>query len=129
MGINTIILRISRCFPEPEALQVFYRLYRGVSAHDAVEAHWLAVNSDIPGIEVFNISADSPFQQTETIALLTDPWQVIDRIYPDASRLYNQLNWVKPSSIDRVYVIDKAKRLLNYQPRDNFWEFLQSKAS
>jgi nucleoside-diphosphate-sugar epimerase len=128
-GINTIILRMSRCFPEPEALQVFYRLYRGVSAQDTAEAHWLAVTSAISGTELFNISADSPFQQTETGVLLTDPWQVIDRIYPEASRLYDQMKWEKPSSIDRVYVIDKAKMLLNYQPRDNFWAFLQSKAS
>jgi UDP-glucose 4-epimerase len=128
-GLNTIILRMSRCFPEPEALQVFYRLYRGVSAHDVAEAHWLAVSRAVSGIELFNISADSPFQPTDTRALLNDPWHVIDRIYPQAGRLYDQLKWEKPSSIDRVYVIDKAKRLLNYQPRDNFWEFLQSKAS
>jgi len=127
-GINTIILRMSRCFPEPEALQVFYRLYRGVSAHDVADAHWLAVSSAISGTELFNISADPPFQQTETRALLNDPWKVIDRIYPEASRLFDKMKWEKPSSIDRVYVIDKAKRLLNYQPRDNFWAFLQSKA-
>ena len=128
-GINTIILRMSRCFPEPEALQVFYRLYRGVSAHDVADAHWLAVSSAISGTELFNISADPPFQQTETRALLNDPWKVIDRIYPEASRMFDQMIWEKPSSIDRVYVIDKAKRLLNYQPQDNFWAFLQSKAS
>lgn len=128
-GLNTIVLRMSRCFPEPEGLMVFYRLYRGVSARDVANAHWLAVNSAIVGTEVFNISADSPFRQTDTVVLLNDPWQVIDRIYSQVSRLYDQLNWDKPSSIDRVYVIDKAKRHLNYQPQDNFWAFLQSKAS
>jgi hypothetical protein len=38
------------------------------------------------------------------------------------------MKWAKPLSIDRVYVIDKAKGMLNYQPRDNFWEYLQSEA-
>jgi hypothetical protein len=38
------------------------------------------------------------------------------------------MKWDKPPSIDRVYVVDKAKRVLNYQPRDNFWVYLQSKA-
>jgi UDP-glucose 4-epimerase len=60
--------------------------------------------------------------------LLKDPWSVINRIYPEAGKLYDQMKWGKPGSIDRVYVIDKAKRLLNYQPRDNFWAFLKSKA-
>ena len=127
-GISTIVLRMSRCFPEPDALQVFYRLYRGVSGQDVAEAHWLAVTSSISGTDTFNISADPPFQQTQTRVLLKDPWSVIDRIYPEASRLYDKMKWEKPSSIDRVYVIDKAKRTLHYQPRDNFWTFLRSKA-
>lgn len=128
-GMTTIILRMSRCFPEPEALQVFYRLYRGVSRRDTAEAHWLAVSGSIKGTETFNISAEPPFHQTETGELLNDPWSVIDRIYPEARRLYEKMKWEKPTSIDRVYAIDKAKRILDYQPQDNFWEFLQSKAN
>ena len=128
LGMTTVILRMSRCFPEPDPLLVFYRLYRGVSRQDTAEAHWLAVITPISGTDTFNISADPPFKQTETSELLKDPWNVIDRIYPNASKLYDQMKWEKPSSIDRVYVIDKAKRILKYQPRDNFWAFLQSKA-
>lgn len=128
-GMTTVILRMSRCFPEPDHLQVFYRLYRGVSAQDVAEAHWLAVSSSFLGTDIFNISADSPFQQTDTRALMNDPWSVIDRIYPEARKLFDQMKWEKPSSIDRVYVIDKAKRLLNYHPQDNFWSFIQNKVS
>jgi nucleoside-diphosphate-sugar epimerase len=128
-GIDTIILRMSRCFPEPDYLQVFYRLYRGVSIDDVAEAHWLAVSSAISGANILNISADSPFKQAETRILLTDPWRIIDRIYPGVSLLFNRMRWEKPASIDRVYVIDKAKRLLKYQPRDNFWTYLHSKTS
>ncbi len=126
-GMNTIILRMSRCFPEPDHLQVFYRLYRGVSRRDVAEAHWLAATSTIPGSETFIISAASPFQQTHTRTLLIDPWKVINRIHPQASQLFDYMQWKKPSSIDRVYVIDKAKSILNYQPQENFWNFLQSK--
>jgi nucleoside-diphosphate-sugar epimerase len=122
-----IILRMSRCFPEPDYLMAFYRLYRGVSRLDVAKAHWLAASCAFSGADIFNISAASPFQPTDTKALLDDPWQVIERIYPGAGELYDQLKWEKPSSIDRVYVIDKARQLLNYQPRDNFWEYLQSK--
>lgn len=128
LGLTTIVLRMSRCFPEPDHLQVFYRLYRGVSALDVAEAHWLAVASPNSGAQLFNISADSPFRPADTRLLWNDPWLVIDRIFPGARQMFDRLEWDKPSSIDRVYVIDKAKQLLNYQPRDNFWEFLQSKA-
>lgn len=128
-GMSAIVLRMSRCFPEPDHLRAFYRLYRGVGAEDVAEAHWLAASSDLTGTEIFIISAASPFQQSETRALFADPWTVIDRIYPDARRLFDELKWEKPASIDRVYVIEKAKHLLNYQPRDNFWEFLRSKVN
>jgi UDP-glucose 4-epimerase len=127
-GMNSIILRMSRCFPEPDHLLVFYRLYRGVSRRDVAEAHWLAATSSIPGSETFIISADSPFQQTETRMLFIDPWKVIDGLYAQASKLFDQMKWEKPASVDRVYVIEKAKRLLNYQPQDNFITFLQRKA-
>lgn len=126
-GVNTIILRMSRCFPEPDHLQVFYRLYRGVSVQDVAEAHWLAVSSTNSGTEIINVSADPPFEPSETRALLTDPWEVIERIYPGTSKLFDQMKWEKLSSIDRVYVVDKAKRVLNYQPKDNFWMYMQSK--
>jgi UDP-glucose 4-epimerase len=127
-GVDTIVLRISRCFPEPDHLQVFYRLYRGVSARDAAEAHWLAVSSALSGTDVFIVSADPPFRRSETKALFDEPWTVIDRRFPGASRLFERMKWEKPSSIDRVYVIDKAKRLLGYRPQDNFWAYLQCKA-
>ena len=127
-GLDTIILRISRCFPEPDHLRVFYRLYRGVSAGDVAEAHRLAAWSTMPGTEVFNISADTPFRPSETKALLNDPWAVIERKYPGTRKLFDRMNWEKPPSIDRVYVIDKAKRMLDYQPRDSFLSYLRSKA-
>lgn len=125
-GLTTVILRMSRCFPEPDPLQIFYRLYRGVSRLDTAKAHWLAVSAPISGTYTFNISADSPFNQKDTRELLVAPWNVIDRIYPNVSKLYDRMKWEKPSSIDRVYDIGRAKRIINYQPQDNFWAFLQS---
>lgn len=128
-GLPTAILRMSRCFPEPDPLMAFYRLYRGVSREDVARAHWLAVTQAIPGCQVYNISADPPFQRSDTALLFKDPWCVIDRLFPEAGSLYERLGWEKPPSIDRVYVIEKAKRLLDYQPQDNFWQYLQDKAT
>jgi UDP-glucose 4-epimerase len=122
---STIILRMSRCFREPDNLLAFYRLYRGVGRQDVANAHYLAATKTIVGNEVFNISAQSPFKLSETKLLFNDPWRVISRYYPNASDFYKQKHWEKPSSIDRVYVIEKAKRILNYQPQENFSEFLK----
>lgn len=126
-GMDVCILRMSRCFSEPDNLLAFYRLYRGVSAQDTAEAHWLAATSNGKGVETFVISAASPFHESDTRELLHDPWKVIDRIYPDARSSFDRMKWEKPTSIDRVYVIDKAKQLLKYQPVENFPEFLQVK--
>jgi UDP-glucose 4-epimerase len=128
-GLTAIILRMSRCFPEPDHLQVFYRLYRGVSRTDVAVAHWLAATQPLTGAEIFIISADSPFNRTDTQVLLADPWSVIDRLYPQARTLYDRMKWERPRSIDRVYVIEKARQQLHYQPVENFLEILHSRVS
>ena len=37
--MSCVVLRMSRCFPEPEHLLAFYRMYRGVDREDVAEAH------------------------------------------------------------------------------------------
>ncbi len=125
-GLHTTILRMSRCFPEPPNLQLFYRLYRGVNREDVAMAHWLAVTQTQEAGEIFNISAESPFVEEETAVLYTDPWAIIEEKFPGSIEIYDNKLWQKPNSIDRVYVIEKAKRLLNFQPQENYWEYCQS---
>lgn len=124
-GLSTTILRMSRCFPEPPHLQVFYRLYRGVSSEDVAKANWLAVIQPHISGEIFNISADTPFIEEETAVLYTNPWTIIEQRFPGSIALYNKMGWDRPSQIDRVYVIEKAKKLLNFQPQNNYWDYLQ----
>jgi UDP-glucose 4-epimerase len=126
-GMDTIVLRISRCFPEPDNLMVFYRLYRGVSREDVAEAHFQAVQSGLNGFHVFNISAPSPFVKEECKFLLNDPWSIIDIRFPKARGQFLNAGWQLPDSIDRVYVIEKAINLLRYQPRGNFENILLEK--
>ena len=128
-GLDIFILRISRCFAEPDYLQVFYRLYRGVSDKDVAEAHFLAVHSLLKGLHTLNISADTPFVKEDCKVLLKNPWGIIDRSNPDAKELYKLMGWKLPDSIDRVYVIEKARKLLNYNPIQNFENILAVKTS
>ena len=126
-GLNTIVLRMSRCFPEADHLMVFYRLYRGVSKEDVAEAHLLAAQSELKGFHIFNISSLSPFIEEECQLLLNGPWSVIDRKFPNAKGLFSKAGWQIPNSIDRVYVIEKAIKMLNYQPIRNFEYILLKK--
>lgn len=113
-------LRVSRYFPEPDYLMAVYRLYRGVDVRDAAAAHILAITAKVKGYDVFNISAQSPFSRDEIDDLLHDAPNVLLRHFPDIDKLFAKKGWELPISIDRVYSIDKAKKILNYRPANNF---------
>ena len=113
-------LRVSRYFTEPDYLMVIYRLYRGVDVRDAAIAHLMATEVELEGYEVFNISAASPFSRDDTHELLHDAQSVLLRHFPNIDRFFNKKGWQLPTSIDRVYCIDKAKEILNYHPKYNF---------
>ena len=46
--------------------------------------------------------------------------RVIAKYHPEAIELYERTHWTLPESIDRVYCSDKAKQVLNYQPKFTF---------
>lgn len=122
--LNGCILRVSRFMDEPKNLIANYRLYRGLDERDGAEAHWLALHTSFKTCEIFNISNDTPFQKTDLEDLKTDPEKVILKYFPLAGDIYKKNDWTFPLSIDRVYAIDKAKRMLHYRPRNNFLEYI-----
>jgi len=113
---TVVVLRVSRCFPEPRYLTAFYRLYRGIDLRDTAKAHLLASSARLKPYSVFNISADSPFLKGDCQLLWTDPWKVIDQRVTGLRRAFEERRWPRPQRIDRVYVIEKAKRELGYRP-------------
>ena len=119
-GLPCISLRMSRCFPEPENLLAIYRLYRGVDARDAANAHRLALESSLAGFEAFNISAATPFGESDMVDLKRDAAAVIRRLYPWVDDEFARRGWALPVTIDRVYVVEKAQRMLGYQPQYGF---------
>jgi nucleoside-diphosphate-sugar epimerase len=124
-AMSTVVLRLARCFPEPDPLVAFYRLYRGVDRRDVAEAHVLAVTAAVSGTTTVNISGPSPFQPQDGSALWDDPWPVIERRAPGVQAAFEQRGWPRPQRIDRVYSIDKARRVLGYQPRFGIGELLR----
>jgi UDP-glucose 4-epimerase len=122
---STIILRLARCFPEPDPLVAFYRLYRGVDRRDVADAHLKAVTVAMEGTMTVNISGPSPFRPEDVSTLWNDPWEVIERRAPGVRVAFEQRGWPLPQRIDRVYSIDKARRALGYQPRFGISEVLR----
>ncbi len=128
-ALTRISLRISRCFPEPAPLMTIYRLYRGVDLRDVANAHMLSLSTPHSEVEAFNISAVSPFVLEDTEALLTHAAEVMTRYYPWAPEAFRRRGWLLPHTIDRVYVMEKAQRMLSYRPEHNFDAVLHSRGS
>lgn len=119
---TTAALRFSRSFPEPAPLMALYRMYRGVDARDVAQAFGLALTANIKQFEAINISGETPFLEEDCERLLADAAHVLRLRAPELVDEFARRKWPLPESIDRVYVIDKAKSLLGYQPRFGFRE-------
>lgn len=119
-GLACVALRMSRCFPEEPRQIAVYRLHRGVDAEDVAQAHELALTAPAAGFAVYNISAPTPFCESDCAALFSDAAVVIGERLPWAAAEFARRNWQLPASIDRVYVVDLATAELGYRPVHDF---------
>jgi nucleoside-diphosphate-sugar epimerase len=127
-GLACIVLRMSRCFPEEPRLVATYRLHRGVDAEDVAQAHELALAAPAGGFAVYNVSAPSPFAQSDCAALFRDAASVVAGRLPWAVAEFARRGWQLPQSIDRVYVVDRAVAQLGYRPVHDFASLFQRPA-
>jgi nucleoside-diphosphate-sugar epimerase len=123
-GLSCVTLRFARFFPEPIMQTAIHRLNRGVSLSDVVAASIQAMKAELSGYDVFNISARSPFAPHECEELLYNAPRVIRRHFPSVPALFKDLGCDLPESIGRVYVSEKAERILGFTPRHNFGDML-----
>jgi nucleoside-diphosphate-sugar epimerase len=119
-GLASAALRMSRCFPEEPGRVASYRLHRGVDAEDVAQAHERALVAPARGFAAYNVSAPSPFAQSDCAALLQDAAGVIAARLPWAAAEFARRGWQLPRSIDRVYVVDRAIAELGYRPVHDF---------
>ncbi|MEM7571784.1 MAG: NAD(P)-dependent oxidoreductase [Bacteroidota bacterium] len=138
-GLPTIILKTSRFFWEvdddPEKRGVYSDLNikaneylnRRVDIEDAVSAHLLALQK-VEEIRFgkYIVSATSPFKKKDLADLNQDAVSVIRRLYPDFEALYQKLGWKMFPKIGRVYVNEKARRELGWEPKYDFRYLLAS---
>jgi len=126
-GMCTLCLRVSRFFAQTPELQALYRLYRGVDVRDAATAHVLALTTQGIAFDIMNISAHSPFLKSDLPLLLRHAPAVLQKRVPSAVEVFAQHQWELPTSIDRVYVIEKAECLLGYHPVYGFDECISQR--
>jgi UDP-glucose 4-epimerase len=132
-GMPCIVLRTSRFFPEEDDnrsmrksyeddnLKVNELLYRRADIEDVVTAHVLALEkAPSIGFDRFIISATSPFTRDDLPQLRGDANAVVRRYAPAFEREYARRGWSMVSSIDRVYINERARTRLGWQPRYDF---------
>ncbi len=127
-GLSTVVLRMGRCFPEPDHLMAFYRMYRGVDLRDVAEAHWRAVVAPLERTVTLNVAAPTPFQRDDVVQLWDDAWSVIDRRVPGVRSAFERRGWPLPPRIDRVYAGDAAGPVLGFSPRHGIEDLLLASA-
>lgn len=123
-GLACVSLRMSRCFPEPDEVVAGYRLHRGVDERDVAEAHLLALTTPAKELVILNVSAQPPFEKGDCEMLLRDAASVIRARVPWAEEAFRRRGWLLPRSIDRVYVVENAARVMGWTPRFGLQAFL-----
>jgi len=139
-GLNVMVLRTGRFFPEEDDMahaiaadgpntKANEFLNRRLTVEDAADAHIAALDRapDL-GFETFILAAPTPFARADRAGLIADAPAVIARYFPDAPALYAARGWSLPPHIDRVYVAEKAERLLGFRCRTDFAAILDALA-
>lgn len=133
-----IVLRTSRFFPEPDDnraardtyadanLKTTEFLYRRAALDDIVSAHLLAADRAAAiGFAKYIVSATSPFTRADLAELRRDAPAVVARHVPEYEAEYARRSWRMIPSIDRVYVSERARDELGWQPRFDFRRILR----
>ena len=128
-----IVLRTSRFFPEEDDnrevreawpdgnVKANEYLYRRVDIGDAVNAHLLALrHARTSGFRKYIISATTPFLPEDLPRLRIDAASVVRLRVPEYEGEYARRGWKMFPEIGRVYVNDRARRELGWQPRYDF---------
>jgi UDP-glucose 4-epimerase len=126
-------LRTSRFFPEEDDREETRRayddrnakvnefLYRRVDLEDVVSAHLLAVEkAPLIGFGRYIVSATTPFTRDDLLDLRADALLALKRRVPDYEVEYARRGWKMFPGIDRVYVNERARNVLGWQPKYDF---------
>jgi nucleoside-diphosphate-sugar epimerase len=133
-----LVLRTSRFFPEEDDdatvrqnyaddnIKANEYLYRRVDLEDVVSAHLLAAErAPSLGFRKFIISATTPFTPSDLPQLRTDAPSVAKKYAPAYVAEYGRRDWKMVPTIDRVYINERAREELGWQPKYDFNSVLE----
>lgn len=134
-----LVLRTSRFFPEEDDkkelrqayedanIKVNELLYRRVDIEDVVGAHILAMEkAPSIGFARYIISATTPFSLHDLNTLQSNAPAILREKFPDYEEVYSGKGWKMFPGIDRVYVNDRARAELGWQPKYDFHHVLEN---
>lgn len=137
-GLACMVLRTSRFFPEDDDdptkrdayegdnLKANEYLYRRVAIEDAVSAHLLAAEkAKAIGFGRYIISATTPFAPEHLQELRDNAPAVVQQLVPEYLAVYESRGWKMLPEFDRVYVNQKARVELGWEPRYDFRYLVQ----
>src|SRR6185312_8026317 len=138
-GLNCVVLRTSRFFPEADDnrdvrdsyadgnVKANEFLYRRVDIADVVSAHLLASHlAPTLGFRKYVISATTPFARDDLHDLRSGAARVVSRHIPGWEAEYARRGWKMFPGIGRVYVNERARQELGWRPQYDFARVLTS---
>lgn len=141
-GLPVLVLRTSRFFPEGDDvddrrngfedanLKINELLYRRVDTEDVVSSLMAGIErAPALGFGKFIITATTPFTKGDLSELGVNAPAVLARYYPDYQPIYAARGWKMLPTLDRVYVNERARTLLGWQPKYDFARALADVAS
>lgn len=123
--LKSMILRLSRCFPESAPAMTLHRLHRGIDQRDVVAAHRLALDHASEAARTYIVSGLSPFLREDAEALMRDAPTVIRERAPEVAQAFAERGWQLPQKLDRVYAIDRLVRDVGFRPQFNSLDVLR----
>jgi UDP-glucose 4-epimerase len=137
-GLPCIVLRTGRFFPEQDDDQAARQgyddanlkanefLFRRADIEDVVSAHLLAMDKvSAVGFGRYIISANTPFTRDDLRELRIDPAAIVKRYLPSYEAQYERRGWSMARTVDRVYVNERARTQLGWQPRYDFQRIIE----
>lgn len=102
-------------------------LYRRVDVADVVSAHLLALEKAASiGVGRYIIGATTPFTRDDLQELRANAPAVVRRYAPEYEAEYARRDWKMFPAIERVYVNERARQELGWQPHYDFYAVLNS---
>jgi len=141
-GLPCLVLRTSRFFPEEDDrketrdayadanVKANEFLYRRADIDDVATAHIHALDrASAIGFGRYIVSATTPFTREDLHELRQDAAAVLKRRIPRYESIYALRGWSMFPAIDRVYVNERARRDLAWQPQFDFARVIDAVAA